>query len=56
MDWKQATILDIEPIWRKRLISENTHIHQQDKPLNKKSDLNKLHRSYDTVLEKMRRL
>ena len=54
-DWKNFKILDHEPSFGKRRISEMLHINIQDDPLNKKEDSQQLFKPYLHSLHKMRR-
>ena len=50
-DWDNIKILDIEPIHKKRLISEMLHITCNDNTINKKKDTYSLSRLYKTFLQ-----
>jgi len=51
-NWNEAKILDKEPSFKKRIISEMLHITQQPFGLNIQSDTEKLDKSYLSVLNK----
>ena len=55
-DWDNATILDSEPSYKKRLISEMVHIKRQNMGLNKQSDTELLPDSYLPLLKKFPKL
>jgi len=49
-DWKNTKILDIEPNYYKRLISEMIYIKTQDNGLNSVEDIECLDSSYFNIL------
>lgn len=51
-DWFNALVLDEEPCYKRRLISEMIHIAAQDSSLNIQTDTANLDKSYITMLEK----
>jgi len=51
MNWSEATILDIEPSFAKRIVSEMIHIKRQHKGLNKQSDTDLLPDVYLPIIE-----
>ena len=54
INWDKVSILDIESNSNKRKISKMLNIHLQKRPINKKEDLNKLHDSYISILNKLK--
>jgi hypothetical protein len=52
-DWKNAIILDTEPRYYKRLISEMIHIKEQNNGLNLQKDTELLNESYFDLLDKL---
>ena len=52
-DWKNVEILDKEPSFVKRSISEMLHIKKQEKGLNKQSDTELLPDVYLPILERI---
>jgi len=55
-DWENAKILDFEPFYYKRLISEMIHIREQKNGLNLKKDTELLEDSYFDILDELARL
>ena len=53
IDWNNAVILDTEPRYYKRLISEMIHIKEQKNGLNLQKDTDLLHESYFDLLDKL---
>ncbi|XP_039311305.1 uncharacterized protein LOC120359071 [Solenopsis invicta] len=53
IDWKNVKILDFEPNYHKRLISEMIHINEQKNGLNQKTDTELLDDCYNTILNKL---
>jgi len=51
LDWENAKILDFEPYYYKRLISEMIHIRKQKNGLNLKKDTELLKESYFDILD-----
>jgi len=51
MNWNGAQILDIEPSFTKRIVSEMIHIKKQSKGLNKQSDTDLLSDTYLPIIE-----
>jgi len=51
MNWSEATILDIESSYVKRIVSEMVHIKRQHKGLNKQSDTDLLSDMYLPIIE-----
>jgi len=49
-NWDCVKIMDKEPFWNKRIISEMLHISKQIKSLNLQSDTNSLHDSYFSII------
>ena len=52
-DWDNITILDHEPIYHKRLISEMLYIKRQKNSLNLQTDTEGLHQSYFTLIDSL---
>ena len=52
-DWDNITILDHEPIYHKRLISEMLYIKRQKNSLNLQTDTEGLHQSYFTAIDSL---
>jgi len=50
MNWSEATILDIEPSFTKRMFSEMVHIKKQKSALNKQSDTDLLSDAYLPII------
>jgi len=50
-DWEGVHILDSEPSWYKRIISEMIHIKMQSCGLNKQSDTDMLSDSYYPIIQ-----
>jgi len=55
-DWKNTQILDTEPSYFKRLISEMLHIKEQPNGINAQTDTEFLDESYNDILEMLSRL
>jgi len=55
MNWNGAQILDIEPSFTKRIVSEMIHIKKQSKSLNKQSDTDLLSDIYLPIIETLSR-
>jgi len=53
IDWESAKILDFEPYYYKRLISEMIHIREQKNGLNLKKDTELLEESYFDILDRL---
>ncbi|XP_011873332.1 PREDICTED: uncharacterized protein LOC105565077 [Vollenhovia emeryi] len=53
MDWKKASILDKEPLWQKRIISEMIHIKEQENSINLQKDTESLDGTYFDLLKKL---
>jgi len=53
MNWDEAKILDIEPSYTKRIVSEMIHIKKQSKGLNKQSDTDLLSEIYLPIIENL---
>ena len=51
--WNDVKILDIEPNWKKRLISEMIHIKTNPSNINKRQDTESLNPLYDSLFEKL---
>jgi len=45
-DWENVCVLDREPTYRRRMISEMIHIQQQEKDLNRQEDTELLNKVY----------
>lgn len=54
IDWDNVNILDTEPIWSLRKISEMMHIHMEDNFINRIEDCNKLHNVFKPLLDKLK--
>jgi len=52
-DWEDVKIINKEPFWNKRLIFEMLHISKQTKNFNLQSDINFLHDSYFSVINRL---
>jgi hypothetical protein len=52
-DWGNVKILDFEPNYSKRLISEMIHINEQKNGLNLKTDTELLDDCYSTILNRL---
>ena len=52
-DWENASILDTEPKYYKRLISEMIHIKEQNNGLNLQKDTELLNESYFDLLDRL---
>jgi len=50
MNWSETTILDIEPSYSKRIVSEMIHIKKQKNALNKQSDTDLLSDTYLPII------
>ena len=50
MKWDKCQILDHEPHWRRRNISEMLHIKSTKNTLNRQVDTEKLNKIYDKIL------
>ena len=48
--WKNVKILDKEPNYFKRLVSEMIHIKKEDKTINKQTDTTNLNAIYDKCI------
>jgi len=53
LNWEEAKILDIEPSYTKRIVSEMIHIKKQSKGLNKQSDTDLLSDIYLPIIENL---
>jgi len=53
MDWENVKVLDFEPKYYKRLISEMIHIKKQKNGLNLNSDTELLDESYFDILDRL---
>jgi len=53
-DWNNVHILDNEPSWSKRIISEMIHIKTQSNGLNKQSDTEILSDSYNPIIQHLK--
>ena len=51
--WDDVQILDEEPSYRKRLISEMLHIKKQKNSLNLQTDTKSLHKAYIPIINKV---
>jgi len=51
MNWEEAVVLDIEPSYTKRIVSEMVHIKRQCYGLNKQSDTDLLLEVYLPTIE-----
>lgn len=56
MNWRVIKILDFEPHWYRRRVSEMINIHLQDSKINKNEDTKSLHNSYINVIDKLTQL
>ena len=56
MNWRAIKILDFEPHWYRRRVSEMINIHLQDSKINKNKDTKSLHNSYINVIDKLTQL
>ena len=54
--WNDVKILDNEPNWKKRLISEMTHIKKNPTNISKRGDTDGLNPLYDSLLKKLLKL
>ena len=54
--WNDVKILDIEPNWKKRLISEMIHIKTNPSNINKRQDTEGLNPLYDSLFKKLVKL
>ena len=52
-DWDNIEILDHEPNYHKRLVSEMIHIKRQKNSINMQTDTESLHQSYFNVIERL---
>ncbi|KYM96041.1 hypothetical protein ALC62_13311, partial [Cyphomyrmex costatus] len=52
-DWDNVKILDIEPSYSKRLISEMVHIKRQKHSLNRQNDTDSLPESYSNIIQSL---
>jgi hypothetical protein len=53
-DWKKIKILDSEPNYKKRLVSEMIHIKQQNNGINSQKDTEFLHDTYFHLLDSVK--
>jgi len=53
MNWDDAVVLDIEPAYTKRIVSEMVHIKRQCKGLNKQSDTDLLPDVYLPIIKSL---
>jgi len=53
MNWSETTILDIEPSYTKRIVSEMVHIKKQKNALNKQSDTDLLSDMYLPIINSL---
>jgi len=51
--WDKVRILDEEPCYRKRLISEMLNIKKQDNSLNLQTDMEGLHKAYLPIVNRV---
>jgi len=51
MNWSEVAVLDIEPSYAKRIVSEMIYIKKQCKGLNKQSDTDLLPDAYLPILD-----
>jgi len=49
-EWEKINILDTEPSWKKRIVSEMIHIKKQQSGINKQSDTEFFPRNYLPLL------
>jgi len=54
-DWESINILDSEPSWYKRIVSEMIHIKMQSHGINKQSDTEILSDSYAPIIQHLKR-
>ena len=52
-DWDNVKILEEEPCYGKRLISEMIHIKKQENRLNLQNDREGLHKSYLSIISRI---
>ena len=52
IDWRNASFLDLEQSYYKRMISEMVHIKRQKNDLNKQSDIERFPEIYLSIIEK----
>ena len=55
-DWDNIEILDHEPFYHKRLVSEMLHIKRQKNSINLQTDTEGLHQSYNIAIDRLSKI
>src|SRR5436190_18793427 len=55
-DWDNIEVLDHEPIYHKRLVSEMLYIKRQKNSINLQTDIEGLHHSYFTAIDNLKKI